>query len=99
LRSREPGLGMGDAVEIAECDPAWPEAYERERGFYFDYRSGVPGPVFETTAELVAYLRAGLFDTERVRRFAAEWFEVADGRAAERFVSEVVIPALEGTWA
>jgi len=75
------------------------EAYERERGFYFDYRSGVPGPVFETTAELVAYLRAGLFDTERVRRFAAEWFEVADGRAAERFVSEVVIPALEGTWA
>ncbi|MEO8438163.1 MAG: CDP-glycerol glycerophosphotransferase family protein, partial [Chloroflexota bacterium] len=25
------------------------EAYERERGFYFDYRTGVPGPIFETT--------------------------------------------------
>ena len=39
------------------------EAYERERGFYFDYRTGVPGPIFETTAELAAYLRAGIFDT------------------------------------
>ena len=38
------------------------EAYERERGFYFDYRTGVPGPIFETTDELAAYLRAGQFD-------------------------------------
>jgi CDP-ribitol ribitolphosphotransferase len=71
-------------------------AYERERGFFFDYRSGVPGPVFETTMELAAYLRAGSFDTERVRRFAAEWFEVADGHAAERFATQVVAPALAG---
>ena len=35
------------------------EAYERERGFYFDYRTGVPGPIFETTEALAAYLRAG----------------------------------------
>jgi hypothetical protein len=27
---------------------------------------------------------------ERVRRFAAESFDVADGRATERFVGEVV---------
>ena len=45
------------------------EAYERERGFYFDYRTGVPGPIFETTDALAQYLRAGVFDTERVRRF------------------------------
>ena len=42
------------------------EAYERERGFYFDYRTGVPGPIFETTEALAAYLRAGDFDLERV---------------------------------
>jgi CDP-ribitol ribitolphosphotransferase len=71
------------------------EHYERERGFYFDYLSGVPGPVFETTEDLAAYLRAGPFDTERVRRFAAEWFEVADGLAAERFVERVIVPALD----
>ncbi len=32
-------------------------AYERERGFYFDYRTGLPGPIFETTAEVGAYIR------------------------------------------
>jgi len=70
------------------------EAYERERGFYFDYRTGVPGPVFTETDALARWLRDGPFDTERVRAFAVESFEVADGRASRRFVDEVVLPAL-----
>ena len=72
-------------------------SYEASRGFYFDYMSGVPGPVFTSTEELVGWLRAGAFDTEQVRRFAAESFDVADGRATARFVNEVVRPALGGT--
>jgi len=68
--------------------------YDGERGFYFDYRSGVPGPVFETTADLAAWLRAGAFDLDRVARFRAESFEVADGHASERFVDRIVLPAL-----
>jgi CDP-ribitol ribitolphosphotransferase len=68
--------------------------YEGERGFYFDYRTGVPGPVFETTQEVAGYLRAGQFDLERVARFRAESFEVADGHASERFVDRIVVPAL-----
>jgi GrpB-like predicted nucleotidyltransferase (UPF0157 family) len=31
LQSREPALGMGGAIEIAEYDPAWPGAFARER--------------------------------------------------------------------
>lgn len=69
--------------------------YESERGLYFDYVSGVPGPVFTSTDELAGWLRAAAFDTERVRRFAAESFDVADGRATARFVDEVVRPALD----
>jgi CDP-ribitol ribitolphosphotransferase len=69
--------------------------YESERGFYFDFVTGVPGPVFTTTGELAGWLRAGDFDTERVRRFAAESFDVADGRATARFVDQVVRPALD----
>jgi len=65
-------------------------AYEAERGFYFDYRTGVPGPVLTTSSDVAAYLRAGVFDVDRVRRFAAASFDVADGRATERFVGEVV---------
>jgi CDP-ribitol ribitolphosphotransferase len=70
------------------------EAYERERGFYVDYRTGVPGPVFADTAALAAWIRAGDFDLERVRRFARESFQVADGHASERLVDRVILPAL-----
>lgn len=70
-------------------------AYEAERGFYFDYETGVPGPVFTDTAELAAHLRAGVDDLDRVRRFAAASFDVADGNASARFVTEVVDPALD----
>lgn len=69
-------------------------AYEASRGFYFDFMSGVPGPVFTATDELAGWLRAAAFDTARVRRFAAESFDVADGRATARFVEQVVRPAL-----
>jgi CDP-glycerol glycerophosphotransferase (TagB/SpsB family) len=72
------------------------DAYEAERGFYIDYASGVPGEIFTTSESLAAHLRAGLFDIDRVRRFAAESFDVADGRASARFIDHVVTPALRG---
>jgi CDP-ribitol ribitolphosphotransferase len=70
-------------------------AYERERGFYLDYATDLPGPVFERTEDLAAWLRAGEVDLDRVRRFRDASFDVADGRAAERFVEQVARPALE----
>jgi CDP-glycerol glycerophosphotransferase (TagB/SpsB family) len=70
------------------------DAYEAERGFYFDYRTGLPGPIFTTTQAVAEYVRAGVFDLDRVRAFAAESFDVADGGATRRFVDEVVMPAL-----
>jgi CDP-ribitol ribitolphosphotransferase len=71
-------------------------AYERERGFYLDYRTGLPGPIFETTEALGAALRAGVFDSARVEAFARASFDVADGRSTARFVDAVVLAALAG---
>jgi CDP-ribitol ribitolphosphotransferase len=71
-------------------------AYERERGFFFDYRTGVPGPVLEETEQLARWIQAKQFDLQRVRAFAAASFDVMDGRATERFVSDVALPALRG---
>ena len=70
------------------------EAYERERGFYFDYRTGVPGPIFRTTDDLAEHIRAGGFDTDRIERFARASFDVVDGGASARFVDQVVVPSL-----
>lgn len=70
--------------------------YELERGFYFDYRAGVPGPVVETTDEVVAAIRADRFDPARMEAFRRTWFEVADGLATDRFIARVVLPALRG---
>jgi CDP-ribitol ribitolphosphotransferase len=71
-------------------------AYERERDFFFDYRSGVPGPVVQATEQLVAWINAKAFDLPRVTKFAAESFDVMDGHATERLVEQVVLPALRG---
>jgi CDP-ribitol ribitolphosphotransferase len=72
------------------------QAYERERGFYFEYRRGVPGPVFDSTEALTAAVRAAAFDRERVAAFRDASFDVADGHATRRFVNEIVLPALAG---
>jgi CDP-ribitol ribitolphosphotransferase len=70
------------------------EAYERERGFYFDYRTGVPGPIFEETEALAAHLRTGTFDTDRVDRFRQASFDIADGRSSARITDELILPSL-----
>jgi CDP-ribitol ribitolphosphotransferase len=72
------------------------EDYVTERGLYLDVRRDLPGPVCSTTDELAAFVAGGQFDLEAVRAFARTWFDVADGRATERFVDRVVIPAIRG---
>ena len=69
-------------------------AYEGERGFYWDFGREAPGPIARTTDELIGILRAGVRDLDRVRAFRAASFDVADGRATDRLIEEVVLPAL-----
>jgi len=72
------------------------DAYERERGFYLDYRTDLPGPIFDDPAALANHLRKGAFDLERVARFREASFDLADGRATERFVAQLVLPSVSG---
>ncbi len=69
--------------------------YQAERGFYFDYETGVPGPVFTTTAELAAYLSAGKLELERVIEFKERSFDLADGHASERVTDQLIVPGLQ----
>ena len=72
------------------------DAYEGERGFYFDYRTGVPGPVVETSEALAAALRDPHPDVARVEAFASANFDVADGHATARAIERLIQPALAG---
>lgn len=72
------------------------DAYEGERGFYFDYRTGVPGPVCTTTDEVAAYLRDGTVDLARIDAFREWGFDAADGHATQRFIERIVLPGLDG---
>lgn len=70
------------------------EDYEAERGFYFDYRTGVPGPIFAETEQVAQALSGGEFDLSRVTAFRDSAFQAADGHASERFVDRLVLPHL-----
>ena len=73
------------------------DAYEAERGFFFDYRTGVPGPVAETTDALADALRTldVAAAAAQADAFARASFDVADGHATERVVEQLLIPALD----
>ena len=71
------------------------EAYERERGFYFDYRTGVPGPIFETTERAGRGTFApGSSTSSACDRFREASFDVADGGSATRVTDELIVPSL-----
>ncbi|HSU79595.1 MAG TPA: CDP-glycerol glycerophosphotransferase family protein [Candidatus Angelobacter sp.] len=63
------------------------EDYELERGFYFNFRSFIPGPLFTETAELVAWLKSDTFDRAKVKAFKQRFFDHADGKSSERIVA------------
>lgn len=65
--------------------------YDDWRGFYYDYNELAPGPVFETTGQVVDYLLHvdDRFDVEEVRRFRRRFMSACDGHATERLCAEV----------
>ena len=66
------------------------DRYESGRGFMYDFRSSAPGPLVDTTAEVVDALRdldgVARRHAEEYARFNEEFNSTQDGRAAERVV-------------
>lgn len=75
-------------------------AYDREdyadwRGFYYDYEELAPGPICETTEEVVEQIRlADDFDPSRVRAFRDKFMSSCDGHATDRIMDHV----FGGSW-
>lgn len=68
------------------------ERYEKERAFYFDYESYVPGPVAKDFQTLLNLLNSNVSETYRLRRndFNFANFGTPDGKAAERIVDKII---------
>lgn len=71
-------------------------AYDREdyadwRGFYYDYEELAPGPICETTEEVIEQIRLADrdFDPSRVKAFRAKFMSSCDGRATDRIIEKV----------
>lgn len=65
------------------------EAYKRERDFYYDYETLVPGPMVTNTASLVDRIKDESFSVDKVKQFKDRFFDYQDGKATERIVADI----------
>ena len=65
------------------------QTYVKERDFYYAYESFIPGPLVETTEELVNVLTTSHYDLNRIRQFKDTFFDHPEGGASARVVKEI----------
>ena len=68
------------------------DEYEKERGFYYDYRSFVPGKIAKNTDELIECIRNAEkdFDKAAVENFKNKFMSACDGRSTERIFQQLI---------
>lgn len=61
------------------------------RGFYYDYKEFVPGPIHTTTGEMIEYILHvdERFDKKQVQDFRNKFMSACDGHATERIMKMV----------
>lgn len=65
------------------------DEYEHERSFYFDYESGVPGPVVRDSEALLEAIKNPRKNEEKLRQFREFHFDYIDCSNAERIYNAV----------
>ncbi len=65
------------------------DEYEHERSFYFDYESGVPGPVVKDCKSLFEAIKNPRNNEEKLRQFREFHFDYIDCNNAERIYNSV----------
>lgn len=65
--------------------------YIKERDFYYEYESLVPGPIVENTIDLIDALKNSQFNKEEVIEFKQKFFDEPDGQATKRFINQIIL--------
>lgn len=66
------------------------EEYRKERDFYYEYESFIPGPLVKDTNSLANIIKQGDFDLKPVSDFREYFFDHLDGKASERIVNHLL---------
>lgn len=62
------------------------EYLANERGFYYDFKTTVPGPIVYTSDELIDVIKNNKFDKGKILEFVKTQFDEIDGHSSERIV-------------
>ena len=57
-----------------------------ERGFYYDFKKTVPGPIVRSSDELIDVIKNNRFDKSKISEFVKSQFDEIDGHSSERVV-------------
>ena len=57
-----------------------------ERGFYYDFKDTVPGPIVHDDDELIDIINNNNVDKSKISDFAKTQFDAIDGKSSERIV-------------
>ncbi len=63
------------------------EYLANERGFYYDFKTTVPGPIVYTSDELIDVIHNSDFDKSKISEFVKTQFDEIDGHSSERIVN------------
>jgi CDP-ribitol ribitolphosphotransferase / teichoic acid ribitol-phosphate polymerase len=63
------------------------DSYLSERGFYYDYKELVPGPIASTTNEVIDQIKHGNIHRNKMNAFVNKFFGNQDGLSSERFIN------------
>lgn len=65
------------------------EEYRSERGFYYDYETFIPGPIFNNTRNLAFWIKNGEFNINKIKKFSKRFFNFLDGEASKRIIDAI----------
>lgn len=57
-----------------------------ERGFYYDFKTTVPGPIIYTSDDLIKIIDSGDFDKSKISDFVMTQFDEINGESSKRIV-------------
>ncbi|MFD1706493.1 CDP-glycerol glycerophosphotransferase family protein [Siminovitchia sediminis] len=60
--------------------------YARSRGFWEPYEQLVPGPIVQTTEELIQTIQRAEFDFHQIVNFSMDWNAYSTGNASDRLI-------------